>query len=130
MWRVELLVELGAALRRQGQRSEARGALGRGMDSAQGCGETALAQRAREELRASGARPRRLALTGVEALTGAERRVADLAAQGLTNRQIAQALVVSLPTVETHLRHVFRKLDITSRKQLGEHLRTHQSAGP
>jgi DNA-binding CsgD family transcriptional regulator len=124
------VVELGAALRRQGKRSEARGVLERGMDSAQACGATALAQRAREELRASGARPRRLALTGVGALTGAERRVADLAAQGLTNRQIARALVVSLPTVETHLRHVFRKLDITSRKQLGEHLGADQSAEP
>jgi DNA-binding CsgD family transcriptional regulator len=124
------LVELGTALHRQGQRSGARGALGRGMDSAQACGATALAQRAREELRAAGARPRRLALSGVDALTGAERRVAELAAQGLTNRQIAQALVVSLPTVETHLRHVFRKLDISSRKQLAEHLRARQSIEP
>ena len=124
------LVELGAALRRQGQRSEARGALERGMDSAQACAATALAERAREELRASGARPRRLALTGVDALTGAEKRVADLAAQGLTNRQIAQALVVSLGTVETHLRHVFRKLDITSRTQLAEQLGADQSAEP
>jgi len=124
------LVELGAALRRQGQRSEARTALERGMDGAWSCGATALAQRAREELRASGSRPRRLALSGVDALTGAERRVADLAAQGLTNRQIAQALVVSVPTVETHLRHVFRKLDITSRKQLAEHLGSEQPAEP
>jgi ATP/maltotriose-dependent transcriptional regulator MalT len=124
------VVELGAALRRQGKRSEARGVLERGMDSAQACGATALAQRAREELRASGSRPRRLALSGVDALTGAERRVAGLAVQGLSNRQIAQALVVSLPTVETHLRHVFRKLDITSRKQLAEHLRPEQPAEP
>jgi ATP/maltotriose-dependent transcriptional regulator MalT len=124
------LVELGAALRRQGKRSDARGVLERGMDSAQACGATALAQRAREELRASGSRPRRLALSGVDALTGAERRVAGLAVQGLSNRQIAQALVVSLPTVETHLRHVFRKLDITSRKQLAEHLRPEQPAEP
>jgi DNA-binding CsgD family transcriptional regulator len=124
------VVELGAALRRQGRRSEARGVLERGMDSAQACGATALAQRAREELRASGARPRRLAVTGVDALTGAERRVADLAAQGLTNRQIARALVVSLPTVETHLRHVFRKLDISSRTQLGEQLGADRSAEP
>jgi DNA-binding CsgD family transcriptional regulator len=100
------------------------------MDSAQACGATALAERAREELRASGARPRRLALTGLDALTGAERRVADLAAQGLTNRQIARALVVSLPTVETHLRHVFRKLDISSRTQLAEQLGADLSAEP
>jgi hypothetical protein len=84
------LVELGAALRRAGQRSEARRLLERGMDGAQACGANVLARRAREELRAAGARPRRVALTGVDALTGAERRVADLAAKGLTNRQIAQ----------------------------------------
>jgi DNA-binding CsgD family transcriptional regulator len=125
------LVELGATLRRRGQRSEARAALEHGMDTAQACGGTALAQRAREELRASGARPRRLALSGVDALTGAERRVADLAAQGLTNRQIAQDLFVTLATVETHLRHVFQKLDISSREQLAEHFdRARQTAGP
>ncbi|MET9518294.1 AAA family ATPase [Streptomyces sp. NPDC002994] len=116
------LVELGAVLRRQGHRLEARTALERGMDGAWSCGATVLAQRAREELRVGGARPRRLALSGVDALTGAERRVADLAARGSTNRQIAQALVISPATVETHLRHVFRKLDIASRKQLVQHL--------
>ena len=116
------LVELGAALRRAGQRSEARRLLERGMDGAQACGANVLAQRAREELRAAGARPRRVALTGVDALTGAERRVADLAAKGLTNRQIARTLVVSVATVETHLRHVFQKLDVASRDQLPDHL--------
>jgi DNA-binding CsgD family transcriptional regulator len=124
------LVELGAQLRRRGKRSEARSALEGGMDIAQECGAQALAQRAREELRASGARPRRLALTGIEALTGAEHRVADLAAQGLTNRQIAQTLVVSVATVETHLRHVFQKLDIGSRHQLAERLAPDDSAEP
>jgi DNA-binding CsgD family transcriptional regulator len=125
------LVELGAELRRQGKRSEARGALERGMDGAHACGATALAQGAREELRASGARPRRLALSGADSLTGAERRVADLATQGLTNRQIAQALAVSVATVETHLRHVFQKLDISSRRQLAEHLAApHEPARP
>jgi DNA-binding CsgD family transcriptional regulator/tetratricopeptide (TPR) repeat protein len=125
------LVDLGAELRRRDKRSEARRTLEGGMDGAQACGATALAQRAREELRASGARPRRLALSGVDALTGAERRVADLAAQGLTNRQIAQALVVSVATVETHLRHVFQKLDIGSRQELAKQLDApHQPARP
>jgi DNA-binding CsgD family transcriptional regulator len=72
-----------------------------------------------------------LALSGVEALTGAERRVADLATQGLTNRQIAQTLLVSVATVETHLRHVFQKLDIGSRRELAEHLEPpHKPARP
>jgi DNA-binding CsgD family transcriptional regulator len=125
------LVELGAVLRREGRRAEARTALERGMDGAWSCGATALAQRAREELHAIGARPRRQALSGVDALTDAERRVADLANQGLTNRQIAEALAISLPTVETHLRHVFQKLGIRSRRQLAEHLGgSHKPAAP
>lgn len=120
--RARTLVELGAVLRRRGHRIEARAALERGMDGAWSCGATGLAQRACEELRLAGARPRRLALSGVDALTGAERRVAGLAARGATNRQIAEALVVSPATVETHLRHVFQKLDISSREQLAGHL--------
>ncbi|HZC29053.1 MAG TPA: AAA family ATPase [Gaiellaceae bacterium] len=124
-----VLVDFGATLRRQGARSEARTVLERGMDSAQACGATALAELARMELRAGGTRPRRLALTGIDSLTSAERRVAALAARGLSNRQIAQTLVVSLPTVETHLRHVFRKLDITSRTQLAERVGPDDSAG-
>ena len=67
---------------------------------------------------AAGARPRRTALTGPDALTSAERRVAGLAADGLSNRQIAQHLFITQPTVETHLRHAFQKLGITSRGDL------------
>jgi DNA-binding CsgD family transcriptional regulator len=66
----------------------------------------------------AGARPRRAALSGCDALTAAERRVATLAAEGLTNRQIAQALFVTTRTVETHLTHTFAKLDLTSRDEL------------
>jgi DNA-binding NarL/FixJ family response regulator len=57
-------------------------------------------------------------LSGVDALTPSERRVAALAAEGLSNREIAQALFVTLRTVEMHLSNVFRKLDIASRTQL------------
>ena len=64
------------------------------------------------------ARPRRTALTGPDALTSAERRVAALAGDGLSNRQIAQHLFISQGTVETHLRHAFQKLGITSRASL------------
>ena len=116
------LVELGAALRRANQRKAAREPLGRGMTLAAQCGADALADRAREELRATGARPRRLMLSGLEALTPSERRVAELAAAGQTNKQIAQALFVSTRTVETHVRHALQKLNITSRDQLAQHL--------
>src|SRR5262245_859118 len=112
------LTELGAALRRANQRAAAREPLRAALELAQRCGATLLAERAQAELIASGARPRRLLLTGVEALTPTERRVAMMAADGLSNREIAQALFVSLRTVETHLSSVFRKLDLKSRTQL------------
>jgi DNA-binding CsgD family transcriptional regulator len=112
------LIELGAALRRDNHRSEARGPLRRGLDLAHRCGARPLETRAAQELRATGARPRRLVLTGVDALTASERRIAEMAADGLTNREIAQALFVTVKTIETHMAHVFQKLDVDSRKQL------------
>jgi DNA-binding NarL/FixJ family response regulator len=111
-------VDLGSALRRAGRRADAREPLHLGMDEARVCGARPLAERARTELLATGARPRRLALTGVDALTPSERRVVALAAHGLTNRGIAQQLFVTTATVETHLRHAFSKLDVRSRREL------------
>lgn len=112
------LVDYGAALRRHKHRAAAREPLRRGLDLAHRCGATTLAQHAAEELRATGARPRRLLLTGVESLTPSELRVARLAAQGRSNPEVAQALFVTRSTVETHLQAAFRKLDIYSREQL------------
>ncbi|MDP8907904.1 MAG: LuxR C-terminal-related transcriptional regulator, partial [Chloroflexota bacterium] len=112
------LVDLGAATRRQGRRKDAREPLRRGLELAQGCGATALIERAREELQALGDRSRRAAADSSDALTPRERHVAQLAADGLSNPQIAQMLYVSLKTVETHLGHVYQKLGIRSRAQL------------
>jgi DNA-binding CsgD family transcriptional regulator len=112
------LTDLGARLRRTGRRADARAPLLRALDLAQRTGAAPLATRARQEAIAAGARPRRTALTGPEALTSAERRVAILAAEGLSNRQIAQHLFITQPTVETHLRHAYHKLDISSRAEL------------
>ena len=112
------LVELGAAWRRANQRTAAREPLRAGLDLAHRCGATRLAQRARTELLAAGARPRRRALTALEALTASERRVAELAAAGMSNPEIAQALFVTLNTVEGHLRHAYQKLAISSRDRL------------
>jgi DNA-binding NarL/FixJ family response regulator len=89
------------------------------MDLAHRCGAVPLADRAAEELRAAGARPRRRAHTGADALTASERRVAELAATGMSNKQIAQALFVTLRTVELHLSNAYRKLEITTRDRLG-----------
>src|SRR5262249_12710379 len=96
-------------------------------DLAYRCGAGRLAQRATDELRATGARPRRASLTGLEALTPSERRVAELAAGGMSNPEIAQAVFVTLNTVEGHLRHVYQKLSVGSRTQLPAAL---QSAVP
>jgi DNA-binding CsgD family transcriptional regulator len=115
------LVELGAALRRAGRRQEARPPLERALDVASSRGATALAARARDELLASGARPRRTALRGVAALTPSELRVARLAGEGLRNREIAEALFVSRKTVDYHLHHVYQKLG-TTREGLAETL--------
>jgi ATP/maltotriose-dependent transcriptional regulator MalT len=120
------LVELGSALRREGHRAEARDRLRHGLELAHRAGAEPLAQRARQELLAAGGRPRRPVFTGVEALTASELRVARLAAEGATNREIAQRLFVTQRTVETHLRHVFQKLDIRTRNELPRELAPHE----
>jgi DNA-binding CsgD family transcriptional regulator/tetratricopeptide (TPR) repeat protein len=120
-WRLEhahTLVELGAATRRAGHRAAAREPLHAGMELAHTCGARPLVARARDELLATGARPRRVMRSGVDALTASERRVAEMAAGGMTNRQIAQALFVTTRTVEVHLTHAYQKLDIATREEL------------
>jgi DNA-binding CsgD family transcriptional regulator len=125
--RARALTELGALLRRANRRSEARGLLREALDIAHHAGARPVADRAETELRATGAKPRRARLTGVEALTASERRVAELAAQGLTNREIAQALFVTARTVEGHLTRTFHKLDLRSRDDLPGALAVHVS---
>jgi DNA-binding CsgD family transcriptional regulator len=113
------LVEWGAALRRAGHRRDARRALSRGLDAAARCGARPLITYARDELRVAGARPRRNWISGGEALTPSEMRIARLARNGRSNRQIAQELYLSIKTVEGHLARVYSKLDITTRNELG-----------
>lgn len=117
-------VELGAALRRANRRSEAREQLQIGLELAQRCGALGLTERAMTELRATGARPRRAMVTGRDALTPSELRVAELVSAGMTNREVAQRLFVTQKTVETHMARVFRKLGIESRAQIAGALRT------
>jgi DNA-binding NarL/FixJ family response regulator len=112
------LADLGSALRRGGQRAQAREHLRRSLDLAHRLGGIAVADRAREELRIAGARPRRDALRGRDALTPSELRIAQLAANGRTNRQIAETLFLTLRTVETHLTSSYSKLNISSRREL------------
>ena len=120
--RARSLAELGAALRRDGQRAAARDPLARALDLAARCGARPLAARARDELKAAGARPRRPWRTGVEALTPSELRVARLAAEGRSNREIACELYVTLKAIEGHLARAYAKLGIEGRSQLARAL--------
>jgi DNA-binding NarL/FixJ family response regulator len=112
------LAALGAALRRNRQPTEAREPLRRALELAAACGAGALESEVRSELAAAGVKPRATALGGVESLTASERRVTALAAEGQTNRDIAQELYVTPKTVEVHLSNAYRKLGIRSRREL------------
>jgi len=112
------LVELGAAERRANRRTAARDPLEEGLSLAHQCGARGLQDRALAELLAAGARPRRPPASGRDTLTPSELRIADLAAAGQTNREIAQRLFITPKTVEAHLARAFRKLHIGSRAQL------------
>jgi DNA-binding CsgD family transcriptional regulator/tetratricopeptide (TPR) repeat protein len=116
--RARAQADLGAMLRRRNRRTEARELLREALDVAGRAGAKPLAEQAETELRATGARPRRVILTGLDSLTASERRIAELASQGLTNREIAQTLFVTTRTVEGHLTSVFRKLQLDSRNEL------------
>jgi DNA-binding CsgD family transcriptional regulator len=116
--RARALADLGAMLRRRERRSEARELLREALDAAHRADARPLAEYAETELRAAGARPRRVALTGLDSLTASERRIAELAGEGLSNREIAEMLFVTARTVEGHLTSVFRKLRVQSRDEL------------
>jgi DNA-binding CsgD family transcriptional regulator len=117
---IHALVDLGGALRRSNHRMAAREPLRKALELSHRGGARALELRARAELTATGARPRREMLSGLASLTPSERRVGELAARGLTTRQIAETLFVTPKTVEFHLRHIYRKLDVSSRAELAE----------
>ena len=116
--RAKALLALGSALRLARRPSDAREPLRRALELAEACAADALVERARTELAAAGARPRTTAMSGVASLTASERRVTALAAEGRTNRDIAQELYVTPKTVEVHLSNAYRKLGIRSRHEL------------
>ena len=124
------LLEVGSALRRERQPAAARDPLRRAMDIARSCGARPVAERAEHELRAAGGRPRRDRVANRDVLTATERRVAQLASNGMTNRQIAENLFVTYKTVGSHLEHIFRKFDIHSRRELPEALARDEDVGP
>lgn len=112
------LARLGAGLLARRRRDEARAVLSQALDTAHKLAAVALTEQVHGDLLATGARPRRHALSGPEALTPAELRTARMAADGLTNRQIARALFVSPRTVEAQLHQAYAKLAIAGREEL------------
>jgi DNA-binding CsgD family transcriptional regulator len=115
-------VTFGGALRRRGRRVDSRAVLREGYEIALACGADALAETARSELRASGIRLQREPVSGADALTPSERRIAEMAADGLSNAEIAQELFLTVKTIEMHLTRAYRKLDVRRRAQLAKAL--------
>lgn len=116
--RARVLLDLGRALREDGDAAAAREPLRPALDIAHHCGAARLVDAALTELRLTGLRPRRPAQSGLDALTPSERRTVELAASGLSNREIAQDLFLTVRTVELHLGKAYRKLGISGRAGL------------
>jgi DNA-binding CsgD family transcriptional regulator len=112
-----VLLRYGVYLRRRDERVAARKPFAEAHELAESVGAEIIRTRAAEELAAVGGRQRRRH-ENPDALTGAEARVASLAYEGMSDREIAQRLNISVHTVETHLQHVYRKLGIKSRRDL------------
>ncbi|HSI79194.1 MAG TPA: AAA family ATPase [Solirubrobacterales bacterium] len=121
---------LGSLLRRERRQRDARAPLREALDIARIAGSTVLAERARAELLAAGGRPRRERTTGLESLTPRERQIAELAARGIGNPEIAERLFVTRKTVESHLRSVFRKLGVRRRAELAAALAIEATDSP
>jgi DNA-binding CsgD family transcriptional regulator len=108
----------GEWLRREGRRQDARGQLRTAHVLLSDIGAHAFAERAARELRATGEHPRKRSAERTDALTPHELQIARLVATGATSREVAAQLFLSPRTIEAHLRSIFRKLGITSRRQL------------
>ncbi|MEV4421169.1 LuxR C-terminal-related transcriptional regulator [Patulibacter sp. NPDC049589] len=127
--RVRARMAIGRELARLDRHEDAREPLRDALDLAVRCGAARSAAQARAALVAAGGRPRSDVLRGPAALTPAELRVAQMAADGLTNASIAEHLVVVPRTVEMHLTAAFRKLGVAARSDLGAALAVAASLG-
>jgi DNA-binding CsgD family transcriptional regulator len=117
-WRGRLLLAHGRWLRRRRHVMDSRARLREARDTFDAIGAFSWGDQARSELRASGERSRRRVPEARDQLTAQELQIAQLAAQGLSNRDIGQRLYLSHRTISTHLYRVFPKLGITSRAEL------------
>ena len=111
-------LHLGVVLRRGRRRADAGRALGDALELARECEARLVEERVLAELEVAGTRMQRAARRGADALSPSERRVVGLAIDGLSNRQIAEALFVTRKAVEWHLGNAYRKLDVRSRQEL------------
>jgi DNA-binding CsgD family transcriptional regulator len=131
--RASALEDAGNVWARQGDQGQATTLLKRAYDLYEEVGDDSDLARVRSGLRAAGTRLRHWSHAdrpafGWDSLTDAERRITDLVAEGLSNRQVANRVFLSTHTVAFHLRHIFWKLDITSRVQLAR-IAAEQDAG-
>jgi DNA-binding CsgD family transcriptional regulator len=120
--RARIQLAYGQWLRRQRRVAESRGVLRAARDTFDTLGCEPWSEHARRELRASGERSRRRVAEARDQLTAQELQIAQLAAEGLSNREIGQRLYLSHRTISTHLYRVFPKLAITSRGELSSAL--------
>jgi DNA-binding CsgD family transcriptional regulator len=127
---IRALTALGDTLLIAGNAAEARNPLRAALRLARTCGATSLAAHAYQQLIITGGSERKILRTGRNTLTPAERHIAEMAAQGISNRQIAETAVLSVRTIESHLAHVYQKLNITSRRELADALRAPQPTSP
>jgi DNA-binding CsgD family transcriptional regulator len=127
--RARLLLAYGQWLRRQRRIAESRTPLRDARDAFDAMGCAAWGDQARRELRASGESSRRRDLAASDQLTAQELQIAQLAAQGLSNRDIAHRLYLSHRTIGTHLYRIFPKLGITSRGELRSALSVRSASG-
>jgi DNA-binding CsgD family transcriptional regulator len=119
---IRALAALGTTILGNGHRVDARAPLRKALRLARSCGATALAAHVHGQLTVAGGSERKILRTGSDTLTATERRIAHMAAQGLSNQQIAKTLILSVRTIESHLAHAYQKLGITSRRELANAL--------
>jgi DNA-binding CsgD family transcriptional regulator len=117
--RARVQLAYGQWLRRSRRVADSRGVLRAARDTFDALGCASWSEQARRELRASGERSRRRVPEARDQLTPQELQIAQLAAEGLSNREIGQRLYLSHRTISTHLYRIFPKLGITSRAELG-----------